>query len=150
LEEQASTTRAIETLVGLPASSQGSTYKLFTLAEWLKNGYTLGDHVDGRIFTGEDVDLDGEPDKVKIWDVAKDFTASCGGVVGLWEVNNSGDRTVDDISVQQAVITSQNTAFAAMASKLDLVCIRDTAVAFGVKRSDGGELAVRACFNPWH
>ena len=118
----------------------GSTYKIFTLAEWLKNGYTLGDHVDGRIYTGEDVDLDGEPDEVKIWDVSKEFTASCGGVVGLWEVNNSGDNTVDDISVQQAVITSQNTAFAAMASKLDLCAIRDTASAFGVKRSDGGEL----------
>jgi membrane peptidoglycan carboxypeptidase len=118
----------------------GSTYKLFTLAEWLKSGYTLGDRVDGRIFTGEDVDLDGQPDKVKIWDVAKEFTASCGGVVGLWEVNNSGDRTVDELSVAQAVITSQNTAFAAMASKLDLCAIRDTAVDFGVKRSDGGEL----------
>jgi membrane peptidoglycan carboxypeptidase len=118
----------------------GSTYKVFTLAEWLKNGYTLGDHVDGRIFTGEDVDLDGEPDKVKIWDVAEDFTASCGGVVGLWEVNNSGDKTIDDISVQQAVVTSQNTAFAAMASKLDLCAIRDTASAFGVHRADGGEL----------
>ena len=118
----------------------GSTYKVFTLAEWLKNGYTLGDHVDGRIFTGEDVDLDGQPDRVKIWDVAKDFTASCGGVVGLWEVNNSGDQTVDDISVSQAVVTSQNTAFAAMASKLDLCAIRDTAEAFGVHRADGEEL----------
>lgn len=118
----------------------GSTYKVFTLAEWLKNGYTLGDHVDGRIFTGEDVDLDGQPDEVKIWDVAKDFTASCGGVVGLWEVNNSGDKTVDDISVAQAVITSQNTAFAAMASQLDLCAIRDTAAAFGVHRADGQEL----------
>ena len=118
----------------------GSTYKVFTLAEWLKNGYALGDHVDGRIFTGEDVDLDGEPDEVKIWDVAEEFTASCGGVVGLWEVNNSGDKTIDDISVQQAVITSQNTAFAAMASKLDLCAIRDTAAAFGVHRADGDEL----------
>lgn len=118
----------------------GSTYKVFTLAEWLKNGYTLGDHVDGRIFTGEDVDLDGEPDKVKIWNVEKDFRASCGGVVGLWEVNNSGDKTIDDISVRQAVVTSQNTAFAAMASKLDLCGIRDTAASFGVHRADGTEL----------
>ena len=118
----------------------GSTYKVFTLAEWLKNGYTLGDHVDGRIFTGEDVDLDGEPDEVKIWDVSKDFRATCGGVVGLWEVNNSGDQTIDDISVQQAVVTSQNTAFASMASKLDLCAIRDTATAFGVHRADGDEL----------
>ena len=118
----------------------GSTYKVFTLAEWLKNGYTLGDHVDGRVFTGEDVDLDGEPDEVKIWDVSKDFRASCGGVVGLWEVNNSGDHTIDDISVREAVVTSQNTAFAAMASQLDLCAIRDTAAAFGVHRADGNEL----------
>ncbi len=121
----------------------GSTYKLFTLAEWLKQGYTLGDHLDGRVQTGEDVDLDGQPDEIKIWNVAQDFRASCGGVVGLWEVKNSGadqDKTIDDISVQQAVITSQNTAFAAMASKLDLCAIRDTARNFGVHRADGTEL----------
>ena len=118
----------------------GSTYKAFTLAEWLKNGYTLGDHVDGRVYTGEDVDLDGQPDATKIWDVAKQFTSSCGGVGGLWEVNNSGDKTIDDISVYQAVVTSQNTAFAAMASHLDLCGIRDTAAAFGVHRADGSEL----------
>ena len=121
----------------------GSTYKVFTLAEWLKQGYSLGDHVDGRVYTGEDVDLDGEPDEVKIWNVAEDFRASCGGVVGLWEVKNSGtdqDSTIDDISVQQAVATSQNTAFAAMASQLDLCAIRDTAEAFGVHRADNTEL----------
>ncbi|MGA1113705.1 MAG: transglycosylase domain-containing protein [Aquiluna sp.] len=121
----------------------GSTYKVFTLAEWLEQGYSLGDHVDGRVYTGEDVDLDGEPDEVKIWNVAEDFQATCGGVVGLWEVKNSGtdqERTIDDISVQQAVITSQNTAFAAMASQLDLCGIRDVAEDFGVHRADGEEL----------
>ena len=121
----------------------GSTYKVFTLAEWLKQGHSLGDHVDGRVFTGEDVDLDGEPDEIKIWNVAEDFRASCGGVVGLWEVKNSGadqDATIDDISVQQAVITSQNTAFAAMAAQLDLCAIRDTATDFGVHRADNSEL----------
>ncbi|MEL0200663.1 MAG: transglycosylase domain-containing protein, partial [Aquiluna sp.] len=121
----------------------GSTYKVFTLAEWLEKGYSLGDHVDGRVYTGEDIDLDGEPDEVKIWNVAEDFQATCGGVVGLWEVKNSGtdqENTIDDISVQQAVITSQNTAFAAMASQLDLCGIRDVAEDFGVHRADGEEL----------
>ena len=118
----------------------GSTYKIFTLAEWLKQGYTLGEFIDGRIFTGEDVDQDGEPDKVKIWDVSKEFRASCGGVVGLWEVNNSGDKTENQLTVARAVVTSQNTAFAAMASKLDLCAIRDTARDFGVHRADGTEL----------
>ena len=118
----------------------GSTYKIFTLAEWLKNGGSLGDFVDGRIVTGEDVDQNGEPDPVKIWDVAKEFRANCGSVVGFWEVNNSGDKTVNQISVARAVVTSQNTAFAAMASKVDLCEIRDTAVDFGVHRADGTEL----------
>ena len=118
----------------------GSTYKIFTLAEWLKNGGTLGDIVDGRIYNGEDVDQNGEIDKVKIWDVAREFRASCGDVVGFWEVNNSGDKTIDEISVAKAVVTSQNTAFAAMASKVDLCAIRDTAKAFGVHRADGEEL----------
>ena len=118
----------------------GSTYKIFTLAEWFKNGGSLGDYVDGRIVTGEDVDQDGQPDPVKIWDIAKEFRASCGSVVGFWEVNNSGDQTVNQISVARAVVTSQNTAFAAMASKVDLCEIRDTAIDFGVHRADGTEL----------
>ena len=118
----------------------GSTYKIFTLAEWLKSGRSLGDFVDGRIKTGEDVDQDGEIDPVKIWDVSKDFRANCGSVVGFWEVNNSGDKTENQISVARAVVTSQNTAFAAMASKVDLCDIRNTAMDFGVKRADGTEL----------
>jgi membrane peptidoglycan carboxypeptidase len=124
---------------GSSGFQSGSTYKVFTLAEWLKQGHTLQEHVDGRVTTGYDLDGDGELDP-KIWDVATQFTASCGGVGGTWEVNNSGDKTIDDISVLQAVITSQNTAFAAMASQLDLCGIRDTAMDFGVRRSDGTEL----------
>lgn len=103
----------------------GSTYKVFVLADWLKSGFTLGDHVDGR---------------EKEWDVANEFTARCGGIVGTWEPGNSGE-TVEDISVLQATRTSQNTAFADMASQLDLCDIRDTAVDFGVHRADGEELS---------
>lgn len=103
----------------------GSTYKVFVLADWLKSGYTIGDHVDGR---------------EKEWDVANEFTARCGGLVGTWEPGNSGE-TVEDISVLAATRTSQNTAFADMASQLDLCDIRDTAVDFGVHRADGDELS---------
>jgi membrane peptidoglycan carboxypeptidase len=103
----------------------GSTYKIFVLADWLKSGYTLGDHVDGR---------------EKEWDVANEFVARCGGLVGTWEPGNSGE-TVEDLSVLQATRTSQNTAFADMASQLDLCDIRDTAIDFGVHRADGNELS---------
>lgn len=103
----------------------GSTYKTFVLADWLQSGYTLGDHVDGR---------------EKEWDVAAEFTASCGGIVGTWEPGNSSE-TVEDQSVLEATITSQNTSFADMSSQLDLCDIRDTAAAFGVHRADGDELS---------
>lgn len=103
----------------------GSTYKTFVLADWLKAGYTLGDHVDGR---------------EKEWDVAAEFNARCGGIVGTWAPGNSS-TTVEDQSVLQATVTSQNTSFADMASQLDLCDIRDTAMDFGVHRADGNELS---------
>ena len=120
----------------------GSTYKVFTMAEWLKQGYQLGENLDGRVdapFTNEAGELE-VPSTRTYDDVSQHFTASCGGVVGPWELGNSGDNTLDNISVMQAMATSQNTAFAEMAEKLDLCAIRDTAADFGVTRADGSEL----------
>lgn len=101
----------------------GSTYKIFTLAAWLTRGFKLNDHVDGR---------------VKEWN-ASDFSARCGTLLGTWAPNNIV-KEPEDLSVIRATSLSVNTAFASMASQLDLCDIRDTAVAFGVKRSDGTEL----------
>jgi membrane peptidoglycan carboxypeptidase len=101
----------------------GSTYKIFTLAAWLTHGFKLGDHVDGR---------------VREWN-ASDFSARCGGLVGTWAPKNIV-KEPEDLSVVQATSMSVNTAFADMASQLDLCDIRDTAMAFGVRRADGTEL----------
>jgi membrane peptidoglycan carboxypeptidase len=101
----------------------GSTYKIFTLAAWLNRGFKLNDHVDGR---------------VQEWNAA-DFAARCGTLIGTWAPNNIV-KEPEDLSVMQATSLSVNTAYASMASQLDLCDIRDTAVAFGVKRSDGTEL----------
>ena len=101
----------------------GSTYKLFTLAQWLTAGYKLNDHVDGR---------------VREWN-ASDFSARCGGLVGTWAPRNI-TKEPEDLSVVKATAISENTAFAYMASKLDLCDIRDTALRFGVHRADGTEL----------
>ena len=101
----------------------GSTYKIFTLAAWLTHGFKLGDHVDGR---------------VREWN-ASDFSARCGGLVGTWAPKNIV-KEPEDLSVVQATSMSVNTAFADMASQLDLCDIRDTAMAFGVHRADGTEL----------
>jgi membrane peptidoglycan carboxypeptidase len=103
----------------------GSTYKVFTLAEWLKQGNTLGERVNGNPqtfdradFTNSCLDISGEPYSPK---------------------NDSGSRP-GTISVQYALTNSVNNAFIAMAEELDLCQIRDTAQSLGVHRADGGEL----------
>ena len=101
----------------------GSTYKIFTLAQWLTNGFKLGDHVDGR---------------VKTW-AAEDFKSRCENVGAVWAPNNIV-KEPEDLNVIQATSMSVNTAFAAMASQLDLCDIRDTAMRFGVHRADGEPL----------
>lgn len=101
----------------------GSTYKVFTLADWLISGKKLGDHVDARI---------------KEWNAA-DFTASCGGINGVWKPKNSHSAP-EDVNIMTATAQSINTAYASMASQLDLCDIRDTAMRFGVHRADGNEL----------
>ena len=101
----------------------GSTYKIFTLAQWLTNGYRLNDHVDGR---------------VREWQ-GSDFSARCGAWVGTWAPNNI-TKEPEDLTVVQATALSVNTAYAYMASKVDICDIRDTAMRFGVKRADGDPL----------
>lgn len=101
----------------------GSTYKIFTLAQWLTNGFHLLDHVDGR---------------VKQW-AADDFKSRCDAVGAAWAPNNIV-KEPEDLTVVQATAMSVNTAFADMAHQLDLCDIRDTAMAFGVHRADGNPL----------
>ena len=102
----------------------GSTYKIFTLAEWLSKGHTLNEHVDGRL---------------KEWNNATDFSSRCGELVGTWAPGNDANEP-EDLNAIQATALSVNTAFAYMASKLDLCDIRDMAKRFGVHRADGNEL----------
>ena len=101
----------------------GSTYKVFTLAQWLSSGKRLGDHVDGR---------------VKEWD-ASEFSARCGGIGGTWAPKNIV-KEPEDLNIVQATAMSVNTAYVSMAAQLDLCDIRDTAMRFGVHRADGTEL----------
>ncbi|TCL81404.1 MULTISPECIES: transglycosylase domain-containing protein [unclassified Rathayibacter] len=104
----------------------GSTYKVFTLAEWLQEGRALNETVDGtrRAYTTfrdscePDGTYYGEP-----WDPKNDE----GGNGGVY-------------SALDATKGSINTGFAAMAQQLDLCGIRNTALAMGVHRADGTEL----------
>lgn len=105
----------------------GSTYKVFTLIEWLKQGRTLNQRVlaDERTIPSNRFTLCGEPDLVdKPWSVGNDEGKS---EDGLW-------------SVYDATRKSINGAYATMGEQLDLCDIRDTAEDFGVRRADGSRL----------
>jgi membrane peptidoglycan carboxypeptidase len=99
----------------------GSTYKTFTLAEWLNQGHSLLESFNGsrRAFTS--------------------FTDSCtGNWSGSYNPRNDDGRIANN--AVDATKWSVNSSFMAMASQLDLCKIKQTAEAFGVHRADGGEL----------
>ena len=103
----------------------GSTYKIFTLVDWLQNGHGTQEVVNGnmRTFTS--------------------FPSKCtpGGVwTGKSTSRNDGGVNPGSITVAQATARSVNNAFFTMAQKLDLCEIRDTAKTMGVHRADGKEL----------
>ncbi|WP_146076335.1 transglycosylase domain-containing protein [Rathayibacter rathayi] len=105
----------------------GSTYKIFTLMEWLKEGHSLNETVDARVRSD--------------WGTFED---SC-NADGTWsdrgwspkndEGGNGGFWTAAFNTKQ-----SENTGFVAMAKKLDLCSIKGTAESFGVHRANGKTL----------
>ena len=105
----------------------GSTYKLFTLVEWLKEGHSINERVDGT--------------RKPTWGT---FTDSCepGGTTTSNDTSARNDEggggqvgTAADFTK-----TSLNTGFVGMARELDLCAIRDTAVDMGVVQGSDGEL----------
>ncbi|OOB89684.1 transglycosylase domain-containing protein [Rathayibacter sp. VKM Ac-2630] len=103
----------------------GSTYKVFTLIEWLENDHTLLEQFDARNqnWTG--------------------FRDSCDGTQNYASFNpqnNGGQIFPDSLNALESTIQSINTGFIGMAHLLDLCAIRDTAEAFGVHRADATAL----------
>ena len=104
----------------------GSTYKVFTLINWLQNGKGLNERVNGSARTE---------------DQAK-FTDSCedgGGWVGPYKFRNDAGEG-GSYSVYRATTGSVNGAFVSMALQLDLCEIRHTAESLGIERADGTHL----------
>jgi membrane peptidoglycan carboxypeptidase len=105
----------------------GSTYKVFTLAEWLKEGHSLNERVDSRIKSN--------------WGTFQD---SCLGPqnygTSFAPKNDSRSETGSNYSALESTINSYNTGFIGMAKKLDLCGIANTAKDFGVHRADGETL----------
>lgn len=106
---------------GFPAAS---TYKMFTLVDWLKAGHGVNEV------------LNATP---QVW---KHFNASCipeGGYSLSWSpANDAGEK--GPWTVVRGTARSVNGVFLAMANQLDLCDIRDTASAMGMHRADGEPL----------
>lgn len=103
----------------------GSSYKVFTLAEWLSMGRGLGERVDSR--------------RKSNWGTFQD---SCLGphFAGDWNPRNDANEPGANYSAMQSTVGSINTGFVGMAKELDLCGIRQRAEAFGVHRADGNPL----------
>ncbi len=98
----------------------GSTYKTFTLLEWLKQGHSLNETVRASKAT---------------WN-AKDFTNSCGGNIQKpYVVKNDTGSTGPNLSALVATRQSVNTGFVAMAAELDLCDIKQTALDMGIHQA---------------
>ncbi|MFC5931887.1 transglycosylase domain-containing protein [Cryobacterium melibiosiphilum] len=107
----------------------GSTYKVFTLAQWLNEGHSLNEHVDSR--------------RKSNWG---NFQDSCLGRQNYdydtppFNPRNDANEPGANYSALQSTLGSINTGFIGMAKKLDLCGIRKTAEAFGIHRADGDAL----------
>ncbi|TDQ02745.1 MULTISPECIES: transglycosylase domain-containing protein [unclassified Leifsonia] len=101
----------------------GSTYKVFTLAEWLKQGHSLSEPVNANIRT------------------YKSFKDSCAGNwSGTYTPQNDSPGETGIRNAQSATTLSINTAFISMASQVDLCEIKKDAEAFGVHTAKGEPL----------
>ncbi|UOE44346.1 transglycosylase domain-containing protein [Agromyces larvae] len=109
----------------------GSTFKVFTLGEWLNEGHSLRESFNGN----------RRP-------ISK-FPGACSG--GAYTVAGGFNPKNDDATIANNAVDatkySVNSSFMAMAEQLQLCGIKNTAQAFGVYRADGLELGKRYAYN---
>ena len=115
------TTQAYGGSSGFP---MGSTYKLFTLLDWLEQGHSVNEVLNGR---------------TKIF---KSFPAKCAGGVYpnkdlIKNFGNAGGRVG---TVMDFTSASLNTGFLAMAEQLDLCDINEMAKRLGLTYGDGWDI----------
>ncbi|GAA4166112.1 transglycosylase domain-containing protein [Gryllotalpicola daejeonensis] len=97
----------------------GSTYKAFSLVEWLKSGHALNDVVNAPV--------------TRATIPQSKFHSSCDQYYGTWQLKNDAAGEGGPMSVMKATALSINTAFAVMGEQFDLCQLRDDAAALGVK-----------------
>jgi membrane peptidoglycan carboxypeptidase len=102
----------------------GSTYKLFTLLEWLNTGHSVNQVLDGRLR------------------VISPFTVCGEKVTNKEKINNFGNGGGSVSSVARFTAQSLNTGFLAMAQQLDLCKINEVAKSLGVHYGNGDDITV--------
>jgi membrane peptidoglycan carboxypeptidase len=112
---------------GSSGFATGSTYKIFTLTEWMKEGHGLSEVVNGTVRPFPMTSF-------KAPSCAKSFSGP------PYSPKNDSPGEGGSMTVAAATQNSVNVAFITMAQKLDLCAIRSTATAMGVHRADGAEL----------
>jgi membrane peptidoglycan carboxypeptidase len=108
----------------------GSTYKVFTLAEWLKEGHALTERVDSRVKSD--------------WGTFQDSCLGPQSYGTTFAPRNDGGEGGPNESALRSTTRSINTGFVGMAKELDLCGIKNTAEAFDVHAADGGDLGQNA------
>lgn len=106
---------------GASGFQPGSTFKPFTLVEWLKQGHSLNETIDGR----------------KMQYPMSAFTASCWNIGGGTYPFSNSEGSGGVMSVLDATRNSVNSAYIAMATKLDLCNIMNGAADLGVHKAGG-------------
>ncbi|WP_159449349.1 transglycosylase domain-containing protein [Demequina sp. NBRC 110051] len=115
---------------GSQGFSVGSTFKTIVLADWLQEGHSLREYVSGR-------KTDWTSDT---WAETCEGPVLTGGQE--WSPGNVGEDNQGQMTVLEATARSINTAYADMASQLDLCGIRDIGEAMGYQNADGSDFAL--------
>jgi len=115
-----STTKSYGNSTGFPA---GSTYKLFTLLQWMIAGHGVNEVVLGSEATIP----------------ASQFHDRCTGATADYKIVNDAHES-GSYSVRAGSWASINGVFIRMATKLDLCDINQLAAKLGIKRGDEGTL----------
>ncbi|NMR18706.1 transglycosylase domain-containing protein [Cellulomonas fimi] len=106
----------------------GSTFKPFTLAQWLKEGRSLNETIDARKMTYQ----------------LREFNAPCTNLGGGEYKFGNAEGTGGVMSVMDATRNSVNSGYIRMASELNLCGILDTAKSLGIHQANGSDFKVVA------
>ncbi|MBX9245783.1 penicillin-binding protein, partial [Actinotalea ferrariae] len=107
----------------------GSTFKPFTLVQWLKEGHSLNEVIDAR----------------KMEYAMRDFNSPACGAIFTGQANykfGNAEGPAGVMSALDATRKSVNSGYIRMASELDLCGIFDTAASLGVHKADGNPVDV--------